>query len=44
MGEAQADLSPPEDYLRKNARSVKFAQRAKSARTNSKYVYIFTND
>ena len=34
MGEAHADLPPPEHFLRKNARDNKFAQRAKSARVH----------
>jgi hypothetical protein len=37
MGEAHADLPPPEQFLRKNARENKFAQRAKSARVHSKF-------
>ena len=39
MGEANVDLMPPEEFLRKKTRENKFAQRAKSARVHRKLVF-----
>lgn len=36
MGEAQVQLAPPEEYLRKKARDAQFSKRVKSARAHSK--------
>ena len=38
MGEAQTNLSPPEDYLRKKTRDAQFYKRVKSARAHREKV------